>query len=79
MLGQYEVLCSLEEIAKTTSNTASTASGLFEHFSKGKTVLGLTLASAVVGQLEYLNISLQKKTQIVSGMQAAVDCMRSSL
>lgn len=66
-------------MAKSTSRTASTASGLFEHFSKGKTVLGLTLASAVVGELECLNISLQKKTQTVSGMQAAVDCVQSSL
>lgn len=80
VLGQYErVLSSLEEMATTASKTASTASGLFEHFSKGKTVLGLTLASAVLGELECLNISLQKKTQTVSGMQAAVECVRSSL
>ncbi len=46
---------------------------------KGKTVLGLTLASAVVGELECLNILLQKKTQTVSGMQDAVDCVRSYL
>ncbi len=80
VLGQYErVLVSLEEMAKSASRTASTASGLFEHFSKGKTVLGLTLASAVVGELECLNISLQKKTQTVSGMQDAVDCVGSYL
>lgn len=80
VLGQYEqVLSSLEEMAKSTSKTASTASGLFEHFCKGKTVLGLTLASAVVGELECLNSSLQKKTQTVSGMQAAVEHVRSSL
>ncbi|MED6243302.1 hypothetical protein ATANTOWER_018089 [Ataeniobius toweri] len=66
-------------MAKSTSNAASTASGLFQHFSRGKTVLGLTLASAVVGELECLNISLQKKTQTVSGMQAAVNHVRSSL
>lgn len=42
--GQYEqVLGSLEEMAKSTSKTASTASGLFEHFSKGKTALGTCL------------------------------------
>lgn len=53
VLGQYEqVLSSLEEMAKTESKTASTASGLFEHFSKGKTVLGLTLAFVVLGELE---------------------------
>ncbi len=35
VLGQYErVLVSLEEMAKSASRTASTASGLFEHFSK---------------------------------------------
>lgn len=42
-------------------------------------MLGLTLASAVVGELECLNSSLQKKTQTVSGMQAAVEHVRSSL
>ncbi|MEQ2221302.1 hypothetical protein ILYODFUR_014394 [Ilyodon furcidens] len=42
-------------------------------------LLGLTLASAVVGELECLNISLQKKTLTVSGMQAAVNHVRSSL
>lgn len=53
VLGQYKrVLSSLEETAKSTSKTVSTASGLFQLFSKGKTVLGLTLASAVVGELE---------------------------
>lgn len=53
VLGQYKrALSSLEEMAKSTSKTVSTASGLFQHFSKGKTVLGLTLASAVVGELE---------------------------
>lgn len=51
------------------SAQCTTASGLFEHFSKGKTVLGLTHASAVVGERECLNISLQKKTQTVSGMR----------
>lgn len=65
VLGQYEkVLSSLEEMTKSTSRTTSTASGLFQHFSKGKTVLGLTLVSAVVGELECQNISLQKKTQL---------------
>ena len=50
VLGKYErVLNSLEEMAKTASKTASNASGLFEHFSKGKTVLSLTLVSAVLG------------------------------
>lgn len=80
VLGQFErVLSSLEETAKSTSKTASTASGLFQHFIKGKTVLGPRLASAVVGELECLNISLQKKTQTVSGMEAAVNHVRSSL
>lgn len=52
--------------------------GLFDHFSKIKTALGLTLTSAVVGELECLNTSLQKKTWTVTGTQAAVDCVRSS-
>lgn len=42
-------------------------------------MLGPTLASAVVGELECLDSSLQKKTQTVSGMQAAVEHVRSSL
>lgn len=50
VLWQYEqVLVSLEEMAKSASRTDSTVSALFEHFIKGNTVLGLTLASAVVG------------------------------
>jgi hypothetical protein len=66
VLAKYErVRNSLEEMAKTASKTASTASCLFEHFSKGKNVLGLTLA------FECLNN--------VSGMQAAVECVPSSL
>lgn len=53
---QYEwVLGSLEEMAKGISRKASTASGLLEHLSKVKTVLGLTLASAFDGKLKCLN------------------------
>lgn len=40
---------------------------------RGKTVLGLTLASVVFGELECINISLQSKIQTVSAMQAAVN------
>ena len=37
VVGQYErVLSSLEVMAKTASKTASTASGLFEHFAKAR-------------------------------------------
>ncbi|XP_072565314.1 zinc finger MYM-type protein 1-like [Paramormyrops kingsleyae] len=80
VLQQYKrVLDSLEEMAKSSSKTASTASGLFQHFTKGKTVLGLTLASAVVAELECLNVSLQKKIQTVSGMLDAVNHVRTSL
>ncbi len=46
VLGKYEwVVGSLGEVSKSTSETGSTASGLFEPFSKGKTVPGPTLAS----------------------------------
>ncbi|KAJ7992168.1 hypothetical protein DPEC_G00275730 [Dallia pectoralis] len=56
VFGQYEwELDSLVEMAKCASETASTASGLFEHFSEGKTVLGLTLASLVLGDPESLD------------------------
>ncbi|KAJ8381375.1 hypothetical protein SKAU_G00021530 [Synaphobranchus kaupii] len=79
VLTQYDrVLCSLDKMAGSTSKSAAGASGLAEHLRKGKTVLGLTLASAVVGELECLNKSLQRRTQTVSGMLAAVDCVRSS-
>lgn len=63
-----QILSSLEEMAKSTLKTVE-----FEYCSKGKTVLGLTRASAVVVELDGLNISPQKKSQTVSGMQAAVD------
>ena len=56
-------------MAKSTSKTASTAIDLF----KGYIVFGLTLALVVVGELKCLNISLQKKTQTVSVMHAAID------
>lgn len=79
VLTQYDrVLCSLDKMAGSTSKSAASSSGLAEHFRKGKTVLGLTLASAVVGELECLNKSLQRRTQTVFGMLAAVDCVRSS-
>jgi len=79
VLTQYDrVLCSLDKMAGSTSKSAASASGLADHFRKGKIILGLTLASAVVGELECLNKSLQRRTQTVSGMLAVVDCVRSS-
>ena len=80
VLSQYgSVLASLQEMACGTSNTASTANGLLGQFRKGKTVLGLILASAVICELECLNISFQKRTETIAGMRAAVQVVRTSL
>lgn len=81
VLQQYEpVLGSLEEMsAGSGSDTATKARGLLEKFQKGTTVLGLLVASEVIGELECLNKSLQKKTQSVPGMLAAVECVKSTL
>ena len=54
-------------------------SGLLETFSKGKTVLGLMMVSEVIGELENLNKSLQKKTQTISGVREAVQYVRDSM
>lgn len=80
VLTQYDsVLSSLEEMAESNSPTAATANGLHQQFGKGKTVLGLVLAEAVIGELECVNTSLQRRTQTVSGMRAAVSCVQSAL
>ena len=80
VLSQYgSVLASLQEIACGASNTASTANGLLGQFRKGKTVLGLILASPVISELECLNISFQKRTETIAGMRAAVQVVRTSL
>ncbi|KAK0146632.1 Zinc finger MYM-type protein 1 [Merluccius polli] len=51
---------------------------VLEQFGKGKTLLGLVLASSITGDLESLNISLQCRTGTVSGMRAAVECVSQS-
>lgn len=80
VLSQYgSVLASLEEMASGASNTASTANGLLGQFRKGKTVLGLKLASPVLHELECLNLSFQKRTETVSGMKTAAEVVRTSL
>lgn len=80
VLNQYElVLTGLKEISLGSSSTASTANGLKEQFFKGKTVLGLILASAVISELEVLNTALQGRTKTTCGMRAAVDCVQTSL
>ncbi|XP_051797058.1 zinc finger MYM-type protein 1-like [Acanthochromis polyacanthus] len=80
VLTQYDsVLTALEEMAGTDSPTAATANGLFQQFMRGSTVLGLVMAQAVIGELECLNSSLQRRTQTVSGMQAAVCKVQSTL
>ncbi|XP_035283493.1 cell cycle checkpoint control protein RAD9A isoform X2 [Anguilla anguilla] len=79
--GQYEeVLLSLEEMAASgSSEMCTTARGLLERFQKGHTLLGLLLASEVLKELECLNRSLQSKTGSVTGMLAAVDCVKKTL
>ncbi|KAK7898153.1 hypothetical protein WMY93_019006 [Mugilogobius chulae] len=76
VLTQYEsVLSSLEQMPSSNLK----ANGLLERFQKGKTVLGLLLALEVVDDLECLNKSLQKRTETIAGMRAAVGCVRSNL
>ncbi|XP_027882815.1 zinc finger MYM-type protein 1-like isoform X1 [Xiphophorus couchianus] len=80
VLSQYgSVLASLQEMASGASNTASTANGLLGQFRKGKTVLGLILASPVIDELECLSISFQKRTQTIAGMRTAVKVVQTSL
>lgn len=81
VLRQYEsVLLSLEDMAQTdASNTGVTARGLLERFGKGTTVLGLMMATEVIQELECLNCTLQKRTETVSGMISAADCVRTTL
>lgn len=80
ILTQYDsILTALEEMAGTDSPSAAIANGLFQQFQRGSTVLGLVMAQAVIGDLECLNCSLQKRTQTISGMQAAVSTVQSTL
>ncbi|MEQ2189421.1 hypothetical protein GOODEAATRI_025114 [Goodea atripinnis] len=59
-------------------NTASTANGLSQRFRKGKTVLGLILASLVISELECLNVYFQKRTETIAGMRTAVEIVQTS-
>ena len=80
VLSQYEaVLTSLEEMATAGSDSGTRANGLLDRFQKGKTVLGLLVASEVLGELECLNKSLQKQSKTIGGMQAAVEYVSSAL
>lgn len=80
VLSQYEaVLSTLEEMASVGSDTGTRANGLLERFQKGKTVLGLMVASDVLAELKCLNKSLQKQSQTISGMQAAVEYVSLAL
>ena len=80
VLTQYDsILTALEEMAGTNSPTATTANGLFQQFMRGSTVVGLVMAQAVIGELECLNRSLQRRTETVSGMRAAVCKVQSTL
>lgn len=74
VLSQYEaVLCSWRKCPLLVSQNGTRANGLLDRFQKGNTVLGLLVASEVLGKLECLNKSLQKQSQTIKGMQAAVD------
>lgn len=80
VLTQYNsVLTSLGEMAESSSPSAASANGLQQQFMKGNTVLGFVVAEAVIGELECLNTSLQRKTQTISGMKTAVCCVQSTL
>ena len=80
VLSQYgSVLASLEEMASNGSDTGTRANGLLDRFRKGKTVLGLHLALEVILELETLNKSLQSRTETISGMRGAVECVASTL
>lgn len=80
VLSRYEaVLCSLEEMSSVGSQNGTRANGLLDRFQKGNTVLGLLVASEALGELECLNKSLQKQSQTIKGMQAAVDYVSSTL
>ena len=77
---QYDsVLTSLGELAENSSPSAASANPRQQQFSKGNTVLGLVVAETVIGELECLNTSLQRKTQTISGMHRAVGCVQSTL
>lgn len=80
LLSQYEtVLSSLEEMTSVRSDTGTRANGLLECFQNGKTVLGLVLATEVLGELECLSRSLQNRSQTIHGMQTAVGYVSSAL
>ena len=80
VLTQYDsVLSSLEEMSSNGSDTVVRANGLLERFQKGKTVLGLLLTLEMIGELECLNKSLQKRTQTIARMQAAIQCVKSTI
>ena len=42
-------------------------------------MLGLMRATEVIQKLEWLNCTLQKQTETVSGMLSAADCVRTTL
>lgn len=80
VVDQYEkILVSLEEMAHGSSDTCITARGLLERFQKGQVLLSLIMALEVLKELECLNRSLQSKTVSVSGMLAAVDCVKNTI
>ncbi|KAI4821295.1 hypothetical protein KUCAC02_029233 [Chaenocephalus aceratus] len=81
VLKQYEsVLMALEEMASCSSpETSAKANGLHGTFLKGNTVLCLLMAEDLMGDLEYLNTSLQLRKQTVSGMLEAVDHVKTSM
>ena len=77
--GPKAILSSLEEMAPAVSDSGPRANDLLERFLKCKTVIGLIVASEVLGELACLNRSLQKQSEMVGGMQAAVAYVTSSL
>jgi hypothetical protein len=82
VLEQYEaVLDGLESISQmqNASETSIKARGLLVQFQEGTTLLGIKIASDIIGILEELNTSLQATNATVSGMLQAVKTVEAQL
>lgn len=80
LLTQYsQVLASLDELGKLTTNAATRARGLRDKLTNGDSVLGMEMALLVLRPLEQLNRSLQSKSSTVGGMLQAVSLILTEL
>ena len=69
----------LQTMASENGETGSKSRGLLAQFSKGQTLLGLKVCSAILVRLEQLNRSLQAKSATLGGMLQAVGEMTKEL